>query len=249
MSKNCVLGSGGFIGGALAKRLGNVTTLPVWKENRTLYHFASHTHPKFELSPDFEMSSLFASFANLLPQCYEHGVHFVYPSSALVHEKDTQFSLFKKTLELMTRCYKTRSLGLRIFPVYGPGEQHTVISQWCRQMARGETPTVYGDGKQSRDFIYVDDVVDQILECVEDRKTGTVEIGTGVRTSFNEIIELINDDLGTSIKPRYVSRPPGYNDGVVCASPLPTRVSVQQGIRRILAGLKVSPLQEAGTRA
>lgn len=234
MSKYCVLGRHGQLGGAIAKRLGNVTSMPT-KETRVLFHFASHTHPVFEQNPEYEMSELFASFTYLLPLCYERGITFVYPSSALVHEKDTPFSLFKKTLEMMTRCYKTRSLGLRIFPVYGYGESHTVISQWCRQMSLGEAPTVFGDGTQSRDFIHVDDAVDQILDCVEERKTGTVEIGTGVSTSFNDIIGIINAELGMAIVPRYVARPQGYNDGVVCASPLPHRISVQQGIRRILS--------------
>lgn len=238
MSKYCVLGRNGLLGSALAARLGNVSSVPT-KDTRVLFHMASHTHPTFEENPAYEMAEAFASFTHLLPYCYENGILLVFPSSALVYEKDTQFSLFKKTLESMAKCYKTRSLALRIFPVYGPQESRTVISQWCRQMASVEAPTVFGDGKQSRDFIYIDDAVDQILDCVEERKTGYVDIGTGTPTSFNEIIGAINAELGTAIAPSYVTRPQGYNDGVVCPSPLPTKVTVQQGIRKILASLKV----------
>lgn len=236
MSKYCILGRNGMIGSALAAKLENFTTVPT-RETRVLLHFASHTHPTFELNPEYEMKAILDSFTQLLPFCNEHGILFVYASSALVYEKETQFSRFKLTLESLVKCYKTKSLGLRIFPTYGPGEERTVISQWCRQMARDEAPTVYGDGEQSRDFIYIDDVVDQILMLLEEPnfKTRVVDIATGTLTSFNEIVRLINHALGKSLEPRYVNRPSGYSqEGAASASPLPSKVPVHYGIHQIL---------------
>jgi nucleoside-diphosphate-sugar epimerase len=231
----CILGRHGFLGSALAARLGKVTSVPT-PETRVLFHLASHTHPAFELNPEFEMKQVIDSFTQLLPWCYENGVLFVYPSSALVYEKETQFSRFKQTLESLVKCYKTATLGLRIYPAYGPGEERTVISQWCRQMAAGIRPTVYGDGNQSRDFIFIDDVVDQIRQLVSEGNftSRVVDIGTGVRTSFNEIVQTINEELGTNLQPEYARKPTGYSDGIVCPSPLPVKVSVRQGIRKIL---------------
>lgn len=237
MSEFCVLGRGGLLGGAIARRLKNVTSFPT-RDTKVLFHFASHVHPIFDQNPEYEMKQVIDSFTQLLPYCQEHGIQFVFPSSALVYEKDTQFSRFKKTLESLAACYKTVSLGLRIFPVYGPGETRTVISQWCQSMEANLPPTVYGDGTQARDFIYIEDAVDQILSLIEDRKWSSrvVDIGTGIATNFNEIIAIINKELGRDLKPVYLNRPTNYSAGIVCANPLPSKVSLETGIRTILLG-------------
>lgn len=231
-----MIGRKGFLGGALAARLGQVTSFPT-KETKVLFHFGSHVHPTFEQNPAYLMKQAFDAFTELLPYCYQHGILFVYPSSALVYEKETQFSRFKKTLESMAQCYPAVSLGLRIFPVYGPGEERTVVSQWCRQMKRGEAPTVYGDGSQERDFIYIDDVVDQILSLIDPPSWSSriVDIGAGNPVSFNAIVQSINKALGADLAPRYASRPSSYAEGTVCPNPLPVRVTIEDGIRRILS--------------
>lgn len=236
MSKYCILGRHGFIGGALANRLGDVTSYPT-KETKVLFHLASHTHPVFEKNPEYEMKQVLQSFIELLPYCAEHGILFVYPSSALVYEKETQFARFKKTLESLAACYPTVSLGLRIFPTYGPGESRTVISQWCEKMARGERPVLYGDGTQERDFIHIEDAVSQILSLLDEPRWSSriVDIGAGQPTSFNAIIAMINEALGADLEPQQIGVPAGYSQAAaVCPSPLPTRVSLREGIRRIL---------------
>jgi nucleoside-diphosphate-sugar epimerase len=186
----------------------------------------------------------------LLPYCRQNSILYVYPSSALVYEKETQFSRFKKTLESLAQCYPAVSLGLRIFPVYGVGENHTVISQWCRDMAAGKSPVVYGDGSQERDFIYIDDAVDQIVSLIEDPKWSSriVDIGGGHPVSFNSIVQAINDQLGTSLAPRYESRPANYAEGTVCPHPLQVKVSMEEGIRRILAAQQIPARDEMFAR-
>jgi UDP-glucose 4-epimerase len=240
----CIIGRHGLIGAALAKHFGDVTPFPV-AETRILFHFGSYVHPTFEQNPTYLMQRELEEFARLLPYCYERGIQFVYPSSALVYERETQFSRFKKTLEQMAGCFDTRTLGLRIFPVYGPGEDRTVISKWARQMARGEAPVVYGDGEQSRAFIYIDDVVDQILTLVERcaHRSGVHDVGSDTRIVFNDIVGEINRQLGTEIKPRYVNRPSSYSEGFVCPNPLPVKVPLNVGIRNILKALECSNLE------
>jgi nucleoside-diphosphate-sugar epimerase len=246
MSKYCVIGRHGLLGGTIAKRLGETTSFPQ-DGTKVIFDFASYTHPQFELNPDYHMKQAFDRFASLLPYCHQRGILYVYPSSALVYEKESQFSRFKKTLESMAACYKTVSLGLRIFPVYGPGESTTVISQWCRQMARGEAPLVYGDGSQKRDFIYIDDAVDQILSLVDTPRWSSriVDIGTGVSTSFLSIINTINQELGTRIAPKFSHWPENYPTGILCPNPLPSKVCIEIGVRRILASLKTEPQIDA----
>lgn len=127
-----------------------------------------------------------------------------------------------------------KTLGLRIFPVYGPGENRTVISQWAKQMKAGERPTVYGDGTQERDFIYIDDVIDQILTLVKDRVVGVRDIGRGQPVAFNDIIGEINKILGTDIEPIYKDKPFNYSAGIVCKDPMPTHYSIHDGLKTIL---------------
>ncbi len=233
MSKYCILGRHGFYGQALEKRLGDVTSYPT-RDTKVLFHFASHTHPDFEKNPEYEMKQVLQSFIDLIPYCKEHGILFVYPSRALVYEKETQFARFKKTLESMVQCYDTGSLGLRIFPTYGPGESRTVISQWCEKMARGERPVLYGDGTQERDFIHIDDAVSQIISLLDTPRWASrvVDIGAGQPTSFNTIIGTINELLGTKLEPQTISRPSGYSQSAaVCPNPMPTRISIREGIK------------------
>lgn len=235
-----IRGRGGFIGSALAARFREVAKEPAKGETRIVFDFASHVHPEFEKHPERDMRHTMQSFLSDLEWCQENGALFVYPSSALVYEKETRFSRFKKTLESFAGCYKTKTLGLRIFPAYGPGEHRTVISQWCREMTLGLAPKVYGDGEQSRDFIFIDDVVDQILSLVENPRwtSSVVDIGTGQLTTFNEIVAAINAELGASIEPQYKPRPLHYAEGVQCPNPLPCKVPIQAGIRRVLAAQK-----------
>jgi nucleoside-diphosphate-sugar epimerase len=234
MAKYCIIGRKGFIGSALEKGLGslNVSSYPT-KDTEILFHFGSTVHPPFEENPDFHMNEIITSFLFLLPYCRDHHIRFVYPSSALVYEKDTTFTKTKKIMELMASCYPD-TLGLRIFPVYGPGEHRTVISQWCAQMKKGMRPVIWGDGNQKRDFIYIDDAVDQILFLAKTGKSGVRDVGVGNPTSFNQIYTTINSVLGTHIQPIYQKSPEGYSKGIVCQRPGDQRVSLINGLKKLL---------------
>jgi nucleoside-diphosphate-sugar epimerase len=226
--KACVVGRNGFIGGALAKRLGDVTSTPT-KDCDVIFDFGSPVHPPFEENPDYYFKTLLPRHLYFL----SFGVYYVYPSSALVYEpKELAFTHFKKAMEEIAKAYPN-NLGLRIFPVYGPGENRTAISQWCEDMKHGRRPTVYGDGTQERDFIYIDDVVDQILTHVNMRATGVRDIGIGKPTSFNDIIRKINTILGDNIEPIYKPAPQGYAKGVVCPTQNEGR-SLDDGLKAIL---------------
>lgn len=113
--------------------------------------------------------------------------------------------------------YGLDSIGLRYFSVYGPNEKHkgrfaNNISQFIWDIAEdGKSPVIYGDGSQSRDFTFVDDVV-QANNLAMRKKPNTsssfvYNVGTGIQTSFNRIVEIINIQLGTDIKPSYVKNP------------------------------------------
>lgn len=230
-----IIGRHGFLGSALEKRLGKhneITSYPT-KKTRFLLHFGSPVHPPFEENPDYHMTEIIQSFLHLLPYCRDNDIKFIYPSSALVYEKETDFTRCKKIMELLASCYPN-TLGLRIFPVYGPGENRTIVSQWCDAMKGELRPEVYGDGSQWRDFVYIDDAVEQIITLANSKATGIRDIATDfVPTTFNDIIKLINDELGTKLKPKYIKAPKGYSDGIGSKKPGKCSIMIDEGIRRI----------------
>ena len=232
MKKCAVIGSKGFLGSALAKKLGETTTFPT-NETKYLFHFGSPVHPPFEENPDYHLNEIISSYTYLLPYCRDHQIKFIYPSSALVYEKDTNFTKTKLITEIMASMYP-KTLGLRIFPVYGPGETRTVIYQWCKAMKNGQRPVVYGDGTQERDFIYIDDAVNQILRLVESVTTGVRDIGCGSPISFNQIILIINTLLKTDLKPIHVDAPKDYSKGIVCKDRGECPTSIIYGIGKVL---------------
>ncbi len=99
-------------------------------------------------------------------------------------------------LALYRRLYGLSSVSLRLGNVYGPRQdplgEAGVIAIFCGQLLAGGRAKVYGDGKQTRDYIYVDDVVAAILAAAESDATGPLNVGTGRET---DVLELV-DSLG-----------------------------------------------------
>ena len=113
------------------------------------------------------------------------------------------------------KTFNMPSVGLRYFSVYGPRERGkgpyaNNISQFIWTMLKGESPIIYGDGSQTRDFTFVEDVVEaNILAMRHEDGFEIFNVGTGVGTDFNGLVALLNKTLGTSLPPRYVPNPIG----------------------------------------
>ena len=101
--------------------------------------------------------------------------------------------------------------GTRFFSIYqgyGGAEAHkgeyaNTVSQWAAKMADGETPVLWGDGTQTRDYVHVSDVVRALELVADNRLAGVYNVGTGRNYSFNETVDLLNEALGTDIEPAY----------------------------------------------
>jgi UDP-glucose 4-epimerase len=104
-------------------------------------------------------------------------------------------------LALYERLYGLRGVSLRLGNVYGPRQdplgEAGVIAIFCGRLEAGERPTVYGDGTQTRDYIYVGDVVAAALEAAESDAGGPINIGTGIETDVLELAALLGE-LGGS---------------------------------------------------
>jgi UDP-glucose 4-epimerase len=94
-------------------------------------------------------------------------------------------------LALYERLYGLSGVSLRLGNVYGPRQdplgEAGVIAIFCGKLNEGERPTVYGDGKQTRDYIYVGDVVAAALAATGSEATGPINVGTGVETDVLEL--------------------------------------------------------------
>jgi nucleoside-diphosphate-sugar epimerase len=108
------------------------------------------------------------------------------------------------------------TISLRYFNVFGPNQDPTsqyaaAIPAFVTSILKDEPPTIYGDGEQSRDFTYVDNVVDANLLAAHTKKTTgeVLNIACGKAVTVNEIIRMINSITGKNVIPEYAPLRPG----------------------------------------
>jgi UDP-glucose 4-epimerase len=102
--------------------------------------------------------------------------------------------------------YKTPVACVRYFSVYGPrGRPDQVVSAFARSAVEGKRPTIYGDGRQSRDFTYVADIVSgTILAAMADESIGEViNLGYGKEISILDVAEKVIERLGVDLEPTF----------------------------------------------
>ena len=107
---------------------------------------------------------------------------------------------------LWSRLYGLSTASLRLGNVFGPRQdphgEAGVVAIFCRALLGGETPRVFGDGEQTRDYIFVGDVVSAFLAAASSRAAGAFNVGTGVETSVLELGSEIGAALGVEFDPR-----------------------------------------------
>ncbi|MGD9734864.1 MAG: NAD-dependent epimerase/dehydratase family protein [Solirubrobacterales bacterium] len=100
-------------------------------------------------------------------------------------------------LALYQRLYGVSGMSLRLGNVYGPRQdplgEAGVVAIFCGKLRDGGRPTVFGDGTQTRDYIYVGDIVDAALAAAASDHVGAVNIGTGVEASVLDLIEVLRE--------------------------------------------------------
>ncbi|MCL4332751.1 MAG: NAD-dependent epimerase/dehydratase family protein [Candidatus Thermoplasmatota archaeon] len=197
------------------------------------FHLAATTSP-----PQFEEAgnngyevNVMGTF-NTLQAAYENGVmKVVLASSSAIYGDMTEaanedmlpnayknaYPVTKKVNEITAKFFSSSSrvetVALRYFNTYGIGENTkaqyaSVIWRFVRALQAGEVPEIYGDGRQSRDFIYVEDTARASILAMEKGIPGEAyNIGTGVTTSFNDIYRIVAEEMHSDIKPRYVANP------------------------------------------
>jgi UDP-glucose 4-epimerase len=132
------------------------------------------------------------------------------------------YSVTKFTQEGISRAFSLETgmpiVAFRFMSVYGPQEEHkgrfaNLVSQFVWGMQEGRSPVIYGDGTQTRDFTYVDDIVSAFEKALNSDKGGfeIYNVGTSESHAVRDVIALINSALGTQIEPLFIENPIGAN--------------------------------------
>lgn len=154
--------------------------------------------------------------------------------------------------KIFYRLFGVEFVALRFFNVFGPRQNPKspytgVMSKFITAYLSAKTPTIFGDGEQSRDFVYVANIVDAtLLACEKPEAVGKViNVGTGVGTTLNQTITVLNHILAVHVQPQY--GPPRLGDvrhstadislarAVLGYEPI---VSFEDGLRRTVEWLR-----------
>ncbi|MCF0226210.1 MAG: NAD-dependent epimerase/dehydratase family protein [Methanobrevibacter sp.] len=112
-------------------------------------------------------------------------------------------------IESFIKSYKINGVILRYFNVFGPKQDKnsqyaSVIPNFISAILEGEKPVIYGDGEQTRDFVFVKDVVNANIKAAESDYNGIVNVASGKKISINKLYEIIKNTLETDIEPEYL---------------------------------------------
>jgi UDP-glucose 4-epimerase len=166
--------------------------------------------------------------------------HTAYEASKLARERYAEY---------YANHHEMAMAGLRFFSVYqgfGGNEEHkgeyaNTIAQFADAIANGEAPELFGDGSQTRDFTHVSDVARACELAADHELTGVYNVGTEEAYSFNEMVAMINDALGTDIDPVYIECPfDGYVHDTMAdyssfheATGWEPQISFEDGVERV----------------
>jgi len=183
--------------------------------------------------PRFDAEANILGFLNLLEAARASGVQKVVFSStggAIYGEQDvfpapeshatrpvSPYGVSKASGELYLGYYMAqygmKYVALRYANVYGPRQnphgEAGVVAIFCQRLLGGKDCTIYGEGKQTRDFVYVEDVARANLLAVEKDVTGAVNIGTGKETNINQLFTLMAQAAGVDKPALHAPGKPG----------------------------------------
>ncbi len=196
-----------------------------------IFHLAAVTGlEEVEKDPITAFKSNVIATMNILDAAVNHSVKtIIYASSAAVYgephnlpvkedHKINPANLYGYTkyfgeilLKYYNLKYRLNTIVLRYFNVYGPrmkgGPYASVIHNFIVSLSKNLRPVIFGDGKQTRDFIYVDDVVEASIRSIDLEGFNIFNIGSGVETSILDLLNMISSILGQkNISPIYKPR-------------------------------------------
>ena len=158
---------------------------------------------------------------------------------------------------LYNRLHGTSHAVLRFANVYGPRQNPAglagVVAIFCARALAGERPLIYGDGQQTRDYVYVADAVGAFLAAADRGRPGTWNIGTGTEVSVLALTQVISQAAGYQLEPEFAPARPGE---LLRGALAPERArrdlgwvpttSLAEGVQRVYQWIKAGSPERAG---
>ncbi len=120
-----------------------------------------------------------------------------------------------------SRLYGIEPVILRYSNVYGPRQNPAaeagVVAIFTDCLLKGKAPVIYGDGEQTRDYVYVADIAEANLRALEPHARGIYNCCSGVETSVNALLRLLQELIGCELSPRFAPLRPGEVRRSVCS--------------------------------
>ncbi len=181
------------------------------------------------LEQDLMIRTNVNAYKDLLELAIAHGANMIYASSAATygnasspqrvgHEAPQNVYGFSKLcMDNLSREYMDKSeskiVGLRYFNVYGAREYFknttaSMILQFGHQILSGKNPRLFENSdKILRDFIYIEDIVQANIKAMSAKESGIFNVGTGKARSFQDIVDILQNELGTTLPCEYIPNP------------------------------------------
>ncbi len=197
------------------------------------HHAAQIDVRKSVVDPMFDASVNILGTINLLQSCVQTSVKkiiFASTGGAIYGEQEyfpadeshptspiSPYGITKLTIEKYLHFYhlehKLRYTILRYANVYGPRQnpfgEAGVVAIFANKLLKGELPVINGSGEQTRDYVFVDDVVKANLLAVSDEQNNIYNVGTAIETNVNVIYKILNDTIGKGLAKKHGPAAPG----------------------------------------
>ncbi len=200
----------------------------------TVFHFAAQIDVRKSLNEiEYEIDVNVKGSVNLIVNAAKYGVqefYFTSTGGALYGDNnvlpateetevmpDSPYAIDKFTIEKYLESFK-RLYGFKIFifrlaNVYGPRQNSQseagVIGIFSTRMLKNKKVLVYGDGKQTRDFVYVKDVIDAMMTIYNKKVEGIFNVGTSEETDVLTLFEILKEEIGYKREPIFLEMRPG----------------------------------------
>jgi ADP-L-glycero-D-manno-heptose 6-epimerase len=191
-----------------------------------IFHEAAITDPRHPNDKDTYNQNI-SGFNNVIRLAQKNNAKLVYASTAGLYGngptpmKENQdkeiLSVYGKSKLKMDHIAeklfdKMHIVGLRYFNVFGPREKFkgraaSMVYHLGKQIKSGKNPRIFNYGEQKRDHVYVRDVVEATIKALEANHSSIINVGTGIGTTFNDLIKTINYVLEKDLKPEYFDMP------------------------------------------
>ncbi len=181
------------------------------------------------LEQDLMIKTNVNAYKDLLELALRHGANMIYASSAATYgnapspqrvgceEPNNVYGFSKLSMDNLSRSYMVDAdisiVGLRYFNVYGAREYFknttaSMVLQFGHQILAGKNPRLFeGSDKILRDFIYIEDIIQANVKAMQPKQSGIYNVGTGKARSFQDIVDILQKELGTTLKCEYIPNP------------------------------------------